>query len=173
MKGREMKGILFKPDMIKAIAEGRKTQTRRLDGLKEINKEPNAWTYHPGCSFPKLGRFTFWFDNQKPYHGETGVTVCKPRYRIGEVVYIKEAWATYIQDDSLKPSQIPEHYRIWYKTDDSGELSKYRGKWRSPLFMPEWAARYFIKLLDVRPESWSHNDWVWRIEFQRITHPGK
>ena len=24
------------------------------------------------------------------------------------------------------------------------------GKWRSPLFMPEWAARYFIKILDIQ-----------------------
>ncbi len=38
-----MKGILFKPEMIQAIIEGRKTVTRRLDGLKEINKGPDTW----------------------------------------------------------------------------------------------------------------------------------
>ncbi len=65
-----MKGILFKPDMVKAIVEGEKTQTRRL-----INPQP------PITSLPVMG-------------GE--FSVCGhdyfSRYEVGGVVYIKESW---------------------------------------------------------------------------------
>ena len=50
-----MKGILFQTDMIKAIVEGRKTHTRRVSGLKEINKEPDRWDYE----YENNGVFTF------------------------------------------------------------------------------------------------------------------
>jgi len=42
-----MKGILFKSEMSLAIREGRKTVTRRQDGLKEINLNPDDWEVNP------------------------------------------------------------------------------------------------------------------------------
>ncbi len=38
-----MEGIMFSPDMHLAIKEGRKSQTRRLSGLKEFNEHPDEW----------------------------------------------------------------------------------------------------------------------------------
>ena len=35
--------IQFRADMIQAILDGRKTQTRRLRGLDAVNTEPDAW----------------------------------------------------------------------------------------------------------------------------------
>jgi len=148
-----MKGILVKPDMHKAIREGRKTQTRRLAGLKEINQEPDKWKYRSIANIPS--GFFFLSDDglERTIH---------PRYQVGEVVYIKEAWAVIKLHDSLKPSEIPAYGRLprWYKLDDPSPRDTQcnpwpegnMGKWRSPLFMPAWVARDFIKITDVRAE---------------------
>jgi len=75
--------------------------------------------------------------------------VVKPRYQVGEVVYIKEAWCRSCQDEFKDGS-------ICYKNDLGakwkGENTCVEGKWASPLFMPAWAARYFIQITDVRAE---------------------
>ncbi len=63
------------------------------------------------------------------------------------IVYIKEAWATEKQYDHLKPRELPHTIKIFYLLD--GYDSSTMGKWRSPLFMPAWAARDFIKILSV------------------------
>ena len=44
-EGRDIKGIMFRPDMIKAISDGIKSVTRRLHSLKPINKEPDEWFF--------------------------------------------------------------------------------------------------------------------------------
>lgn len=134
-----MKGIMFRPEMHKAIAENRKTVTRRLDGLKEINKESNAWS-----SFDVqegIARFkNKWTNNL--------ITV-KPRYRVGEVVYIKETTCIECYGrDGVKDA--------CYKTDEDGgesiEIDCNSAKWNSPMFMFAWAARYFIMITAVTPE---------------------
>ncbi len=163
-----MKGILFKPDMIKAIIEGRKTQTRRV-----IKPQPF------------LGDK---FQNYEPLVG-------KPRYQVGEVVYIKEAGVW------------DERVRLFAYKANMPDLT---AKWQSPRFMPAWAARYFIQITDVRAERlqeiteedaiaegcpsalvtlatvpmvewykhlwdsinpkypWSSNPWVWVISFKKV-----
>ena len=160
-----MNGILFKPQKAQAIRENpdKIWQTRRLSGLKEINKEPNLWTYHEECSIPEQNRFTFFYDNQKPYHSETAILVVHPRYHTGEVVYLKEAHWQYgywyktgnltesgheewefkaktneVLFESPYPSSLPRNQLGWHK--------------RSPLFMPAWAARDHYRILSVKPE---------------------
>ncbi len=182
-----MKGILFKPDMIKAIVEGRKTQTRRLDGLKDINKEPDAWK---PCG--DNGEWTFTVDGKYRQflhtpilEGFNNLRAPKPRYQVGDVVYIKEAWrigawnedmpaiaVDYKLDNFAREEWLtaPEDYdfeKLWIEcSDEASDAGKeFDGegqyhwnpgespcRWRSPLFMPEWAARYFIQITDVRPE---------------------
>jgi len=133
-----MKGILFKPWKIKAIAEDdREWMTRRLGGLKEINKEPDKWTCN-GWAGSWQG---FAFSDKS---SATTSRIVKPRYQVGEVVYLKEAWRM-----------------SWYKFGNDRQIPYYRlgtgrenqkGIWKSPLFMPEWAARLFIKITDIRAE---------------------
>ncbi len=151
-----MKGILFKPDMRKAIVENRKTVTRRLDNLKEINQEPDRWEliewkYTLTAGFAK----GFFFERDDGLQ-----RVIKPRYQVGDVVYIKEAW-TYItlaekdpwkeraeKDGSFRRMPNGDPVSVWYKASGV-EIGT---SWSTPLFMPAWAARTFLQITDVRTE---------------------
>jgi len=146
-----MKGMLVRPKLIPAIAERRKTQTRRLDGLKEINEYPDEWEvsrwegeYTHTCT----GDFQFLMKPLVAVKGNLKAT--KPRYHVGEVVYIKETWVTENQYNHLKPREIPHTAKIFYLLGGYDPFTM--GKIRSPLFLMEWMARYFIKIKDVRPE---------------------
>ena len=147
-----MRGILFKPDMIKAIAEGRKTQTRRLDSLKEINQELDKWV----CQGNPYG---IWRFDHKETHQRI---VVRPRYQVGEVVYIKEAWA--IKDCGNRVSLTKEAWTEGFPTNrleyvlDAPE--QYWWNKRSPLFMPEWAARYFLRITAVKVQRLQEMTWA-------------
>jgi hypothetical protein len=134
-----MNGILFKPDMIKAIIEGRKTVTRRLSGLKEINNQPDLWYL-----VASLGG-KFYFSQKYDKEPIEDITV-KPRYHVGETVFIREAWRTLKYYESYPPNNIPSDTSIDFK--DSQSIYPW-GRWRSPLHLPARFARYFIQILDV------------------------
>ena len=149
-----MQGIIFRPDVWKAqlrvLEEYGEAQTRRLSGLKEINQAPDRWILAPRD--PLYSAYGWVFDSAERR------CFIRPRYRVGEVLYIKEAWLTDKLYDYLKPSDIPQGGRtvgIWYWSGGNhyaDKLANAVGKARSSLFMPAWAARHFIKIKDVGAE---------------------
>lgn len=86
MKPREL-GILFKPDMHLAIREDRKTQTRRVVTWPKWIQNP-SWSGYHMKSCPE-GISVLW-------EGATGWCdgLVKPRYRVGDLLYVKEACAS-------------------------------------------------------------------------------
>ena len=144
-----MKGILFKPWKIKFIAEhpDMDLQTRRVikpQPSGDITLLDNGFAYEDTPSGRKR-------------------IMLKPPYQVGETVYIKEAFMIEQSDGFDEPTDRPfkndyewglliPHYKL---TDPDPELYDEEGKrvkWLSPLFMPEWAARYFLVITDVRAE---------------------
>jgi len=191
-----MKGILFRPESIQAIIEGRKTQTRRVNKLanKIAMSYERTWVH-----FSK--RDNWWeLKGRSEYSDLIEAFVLKPRYQVGETVYIKEAFEYVslaekdpwkdkaIADGSFrrKPDGLP--VAMCYKLDGY-EIGT---DWLNPLFMPEWAARYFIVITDVRAErlqeigqtdisqegltlqrmkpneNWEHHIHVNRVNFMRL-----
>jgi len=140
-----MKGILFKPDMIRAIVKSRKTQTRRVikpqPPTQFANREPDM-----------KRNVLVWADSA------TDVWEAHPRYEIGETVYIKETWR--VRDVDTRTLRSPIHtVKVEYK---DGEIRWARmpattsytipDEWHSPLHLAEITARHFIQITDVRAE---------------------
>jgi len=138
-----MKGILFKPDMIKAIVEGRKTQTRRV--IKPQPQKLGDLYKDPEMCYRQEGVVLVWQD---------GFAITKSRYQPNEIIYIKESaniyndtceWnIRYLSDEANKLIYPPEE---WIAKHYADFLIPYTGR-----TLPAWAARYFITITDVRAE---------------------
>ena len=141
-----MNGILFKPWNHKLIRENpdREWVTRRVNGLKEINQEPDKWSLGGWDNGYKA--FVFY---SQPIGAEK--RIIKPRYQVGEVVYIKEALFRhlYLNEAGYKLDRSPV-----FVNQTIGDMLKWR--WQKDIltgmFMPQAAARSFIKITDVRAE---------------------
>lgn len=128
------KPIIFTGESVRAILEGRKTQTRRV--VKPQPVDGKIWwesEWEGGGSFVSSP-----LDSVR--------TVWKS-YRVGDLLYVKEAWdGVQLQGGGSLVS---------YKAN--GDTPVHDGnKWKSPLFMPRWAARLFLRVTEVRVERLQH-----------------
>lgn len=135
-----MQGILMTAENHKATRELRKSQTRRV-----IVPQPSA----EQTIVPTLNPNT-WAILELADIPVNRVCTIKSHYKVGEVVYIKEAWYAEKQYDHLKPREIPICSLIGYLARD--KKTKWAGKLRSPLFMPALLARDFIRIKNVSAE---------------------
>jgi hypothetical protein len=83
-------GILYTPESVRALAEKRKTQTRRLSGLEEINRNPNHWQIAKKPKNYEDHEFAF-IDMADPIG--TYPMYMKSRYQLGDILYVKKARA--------------------------------------------------------------------------------
>ena len=189
--------ILFSAPMVRAILDGRKTQTRRV-----VKPQPSQEL----------------LDDYAQIRRERGVqkddaemlSECLPcPYGFpGDRLWVRETWARDDEDGALM-------YRADVGCDDDANawergriegVSRYR--WRPSIHMPRWASRITLEITDVRverlqdigeedaeaegiprsdvsppdmgrfayqqlwesingPDSWAANPWVWVIGFKR------
>lgn len=193
-----MKPILFNGEMVRAILEGRKTQTRRI-----IKPQPDEDGLAREIA---TGRF---FD--------TGHTEYRPPYHEGDVLYVRETWCHFFYDEDAKK------WRYWYRADYPGfpddrpdewiTGGDSPDKWHPSIHMPKDAARIWLKVTKVRCQqlwdisgadadaegfgvsinniskdhsrnafrltwrncygelSWISDPWVWVFEFERMERP--
>lgn len=126
------KPILFNTDMVRAILEGRKTQTRRI---MKPQPESRPMYCYAGSSRKDIGK---WHCDGKRYtppcHGD-------------DILWVRETWC---QDD-LTPEDI--YYRANYHPTEAKELFGDIGlPWRPSIHMPQEYARIFLKVTAVRVE---------------------
>jgi len=151
-----MKGILFKPDLIKAIAEGRKTQTRRVIKFRERVNPISSYGHGGIGSIGDIQRELEALDK-----GIIKPDISLSPYQPGETVYIKETFQVcdIVYDEYAGGSEagypltvvptVKPAYQVMatYKLDGIDD-----GPWRSPIFMPAWAARYLIVITEVKAQ---------------------
>lgn len=117
--------IIFSAPMVRALLEGRKTQTRRI-----IKPQPS------GQLFPREGK-TFWMpggfsDSSEPVDCRYGGP--------GDLLWVRETWREDSPDDpeaavyaATPPQKLPSGFR-----------------WKPSIHMPRWASRLTLRITDVR-----------------------
>ena len=155
--------ILFSAAMVRAILDGRKTQTRRI-----VNPQPDGtWRGSiyddPVVLMPKHIDGVPWFD----VGGIYGLKAC-PYGTPGDRLWVRESWqavhfskdietghydgwhhATAIPKDARDGFWTPVYAadQIW---DESREDRGY--PWRPSIFMPRWASRITLEITKIRVE---------------------
>lgn len=128
-----MKGIIFTESNFHLTVQGIKKQTRRI--IK------SRTGFFQVCS--KNGVVTdIWQTDADEWCGDDLIPV-KPRYKVGEIVYLKEPYI--ITGQTYEYEYLHEN-----KTDIA--CIKRNGGYKNKLFMPKIAARYFIKITGVKAE---------------------
>lgn len=149
------RGIIFSSSMVRAIQRGTKTQTRRLVtpappaavvGMESLDVPPfRGWRFVPVGRWPDDARY--------------GHRSC-PYGQPGERLYVKETWARWFggtharrlgqgvsfRADTCVPGTDREDADGVRAREDVGVT------WRSARFMPRYASRIDLELLDVRAE---------------------
>lgn len=131
-----MKPILFNTKMVQAIMRGDKTVTRRV-------VKPQL----PVKIYPLMDesfRCTGYFGIKDGYK-------IKPPYRPGDILYVRETWATVDRYSPNFGDWWSEYiYRASYSPDPILDVPPVT--WRPSIHMPREAARIFLRVTDVRVE---------------------
>lgn len=140
------RGMIFNGEMVRAILDGRKTQTRRIMKL-----QPKPSKSRPG---------DFWFSSKKlesmvhvsdlapgnspiaDYHLFIQEHCC-PFGAVGDRIWVRETWARYNIDQNS--------HDLAYRATTPADWPE-EGRWRPSIHMPRWASRILLEITDVRVE---------------------
>jgi len=139
------KPIIFSGPMVRALLEGRKTQTRRVLKLADDLTDKTF-----------TGELVNYYGDRRlgmAFHGTTRVQPI--RYAPGDRLWVREAWQTDAQWDDVPPAYFGSEDDLYYGADGHRERSLWGdpfkpGRVRPSIHMPRWASRLTLAVTDVR-----------------------
>jgi hypothetical protein len=159
------KPILFSGPMVRAILEGRKTQTRRTvkvvsgRGGVSLVHLPGAPGIYEHLDYDGAGLVHFQPERQaKPLRTPYG--------QPGDRLWVRETWAPVDQladrverEDPVCVGYRADYSAISHESDNVHQLDVTHWnwehssvRWRPSIFMPRWASRLTLEVTDVRVE---------------------
>lgn len=132
--------------MVRAILDGRKTQTRRVVKL-------NAWKDEGDCDYTgqciKVGEYI-------------DLRLC-PYGQPGDRMWVRETWAVPTECDSFSSGMLNRNVPMWYAADGEKRFitnaGNGPGKARPSIHMPRWASRITLEITGVRVERLQAITW--------------
>lgn len=139
--------IIFSGDSVRAIIDGRKTQTRRP--IKDVPRDAHTfcrvsdgwviWCGGRSCGDQaEYDRFT------AESYPEGGGIRC-PYGQPGDRLWVRETWAAH-------DTRALRRRYVHYRADDESAYET-DGPWISPIHMPRWASRLLLEVTDVRVQQ--------------------
>lgn len=125
--------IIFRSDMVQAILDGRKTQTRLV--VEPHPKDISSYCHNQ--IFVAI------------FEGYSEQARC-PYGKVGDLLWVREKWQALHEYNHLSPKDIPVS-DILYLADRPDML--WDARVRPSIFMPRWASRILLEITDVRVEK--------------------
>ncbi len=169
--------MIFNAEMVRALLDGRKTQTRRI--MKPQPEPcPRGGHWWPSNVFKTMLHVEEEMQNGKGGWGGLAGDAC-PFGDVGDRIWVRETWATLGNEDGCcvdwegnlckgdersaariyraSCEQRPGDYGLWSIPDDAywkphTKEHKFEGAWRPSIHMPRWASRILLEITDVRVE---------------------
>lgn len=144
---RKQRPIIFSGEMVRAILDGRKTQTRRA-------VKPQPPSEIKKVRIARYGHYEITDSGSKRH------IIKKSPFRVGQNLWVRETWAKVFQTEPPYGEETP--YIIEYRSDTGnpypGEWpeeckdDEHCGRWRPSIHMPRWASRLALEVTGVRVE---------------------
>lgn len=146
--------ILFSGPMVRALLEGRKTQTRRV--IKDVPTYPHLgrpiMDWPLSAVYQEDGRF--WLDVQTDVDDNSHKELVCPYGQPGDRLWVRETWGTLEWMTVIGPPRLREEivYRAGphpFGQDVPHGWAAGKDKWRPSIHMPRSASRLTLDVTDV------------------------
>ncbi|PHS64373.1 MAG: hypothetical protein COB09_08340 [Thalassobium sp.] len=143
----KVKPMIFNTDMVRALLDGRKVQTRRPFKLQPFYSTSffPSWVFPRNKSDVKAGDSGLFYPNAKSN------VLALSGYSVGDLIYVRETFRLLDSNDQCDceyPCNHPQQgYPVYFADDQNNER-----KWKPSIHMPRWASRLTLKVTGVRVE---------------------
>ncbi|HHG1645059.1 TPA: morphogenetic protein [Klebsiella pneumoniae] len=155
------RGMIFNGEMVRAILDGRKTQTRRVMKVQPESNQLGLLLITDSTKRSDISKYHWAESNATGNHVRSKLFSC-PFGAVGDRIWVRETWS----------SDFANYYpndRVWYAADNNRQLDievvdGVRGiyspesdvhvpfRWQPSIHMPRWASRILLEITDVRVE---------------------
>ncbi|EDW1731192.1 hypothetical protein S726_003291 [Salmonella enterica subsp. enterica] len=158
------RGMIFNAEMVRAILDGRKTQTRRIMAIQPEHSELGLRRVIDSKNGRDNGKYFWSQSDARGLKMRSKVFGC-PYGEVGDRIWVRETWqvihdhideSSHVEYRTYAPSIPKEKDRYWhavYAEHFGDESREDRGfPWRPAIHMPRWASRITLEITDVRVE---------------------
>lgn len=151
------RGMIFNGEMVRAILDGRKTQTRRIMEVQPKSEQFGLLRITDSTRRGDIGKYHWSESNAIGNHVRSKLFSC-PFGGVGDRVWVREAFrvhsratdvATLVYKASERNSWTEQTHRVPVAVCNKPATPE---KWTPSLHMPRWASRILLEITDVRVE---------------------
>lgn len=146
------RGIIFNTEMVRAIIDGRKTQTRRVMKSQPVPSKTKDGDYWFPCN--KIQSMVHVSDfipgNGAVVDMHEFYSSCCPYGGVGDRLWVRETFQVGLCTESSFA------YNATHSPSDLEEGWNEVIKWKPSIHMPRWASRITLEITDVRVEQLNH-----------------